>query len=212
MLPGLAEEWAKWDGQRPFVGALTMELTTGADEEVVTWIAAGTPPICFGFGSMPVESPADAIEMISSACAELGERALICAGWSNFSQRPACRPRQGGWRRELRRCLFRLSGGRPPRRLGHHGREPARRSSDPDPVDGRQSEVVGRLRQSIENGNLRRFSSTTRRSLVADLRRILAPEYATRARELAIRMTPPAESVAKAADVVEEYARSRHLA
>jgi UDP:flavonoid glycosyltransferase YjiC (YdhE family) len=44
--------------RRPFVGALTMELPTDADEEVASWIAAGTPPIFFGLGSMPVESPA----------------------------------------------------------------------------------------------------------------------------------------------------------
>ncbi len=80
--PGLAAEWAKWDGQRPFVGALTMELPTDADEEVASWIAAGTPPIYFGFGSIPVESPADTVAMISAACAQLGERALVCAGWS----------------------------------------------------------------------------------------------------------------------------------
>src|SRR6185312_11976190 len=86
--PGLATEWANWNGHRPFVGSLTMELTTGTDDEVASWLAAGTPPICFGFGSMPVESPAEAIEMIGSACAELGERALICAGWSDFSDVP----------------------------------------------------------------------------------------------------------------------------
>ena len=43
-----------------------------------SWIAAGTPPIYFGFGSIPVESPADTLAMISEACAELGERALVC--------------------------------------------------------------------------------------------------------------------------------------
>ena len=83
--PGLAAEWAKWDGRRPFVGSLTMELPTDADDEVASWIAAGTPPIYFGFGSMPalpVESPADTIAMISAACAQLGERALVCSGWS----------------------------------------------------------------------------------------------------------------------------------
>ncbi|MGV0554717.1 glycosyl transferase family 1, partial [Mycobacterium kansasii] len=64
--PGLADEWAKWDGLRPFVGTLTMELTTEADDDVMSWIHAGTPPICFGFGSMPVESPADTVDMISS--------------------------------------------------------------------------------------------------------------------------------------------------
>src|SRR6202021_379887 len=62
--------------------------TRDADDEVASWIAAGTPPICFGFGSMPVESPAETVEMIGSACAELGERALICAGWSDFSDPP----------------------------------------------------------------------------------------------------------------------------
>ena len=86
--PGLAAEWAKWDGRRPFVGALTMELPTDADEEVASWIAAGTPPIFFGFGSMPVESAADTVAMISAACAQLGERALVCAGWSDFSDVP----------------------------------------------------------------------------------------------------------------------------
>ena len=83
--PGLAAEWAKWDGRRPFVGALTMELPTDADDEVASWIAAGTPPICFGFGSIGVESAADTLAMISSACAELGERALICAAGTDFS-------------------------------------------------------------------------------------------------------------------------------
>ena len=74
--------------RRPFVGTLTMELPTDADDEVASWIAAGTPPIYFGFGSMPVESAADTVAMISAACAQLGERALVCAGWSDFSDVP----------------------------------------------------------------------------------------------------------------------------
>jgi UDP:flavonoid glycosyltransferase YjiC (YdhE family) len=86
--PGLATEWAKWDGQRPFVGTLTMELATDADDEVASWIAAGTPPICFAFGSMLVESPADTIAMIGEACAQLGERALVCSGLCDFSNVP----------------------------------------------------------------------------------------------------------------------------
>jgi UDP:flavonoid glycosyltransferase YjiC (YdhE family) len=40
--------------------------------------------------------------------------------------------------------------------------------------------------------------------LVADLRRILAPEYAASARELATRMTSPEDSVTKAADLFED--------
>jgi len=42
-----------------------MALATDADEEVASWIAAGTPPIYFGFGSVPVKSPADTLAMIS---------------------------------------------------------------------------------------------------------------------------------------------------
>jgi UDP:flavonoid glycosyltransferase YjiC (YdhE family) len=60
-------------------------------------------------------------------------------------------------------------------------------------------------------GTARRFSTTTRESLVADLRTILAPQYVARAREIATRMTTPAESVAAAADLVESFARLRRV-
>ncbi len=161
---------------------------------------------------MPVESPADAIEMISSACAELGERALICAGWSDFSDVPHADHVKvvGGvnYAAVFPAC----------RAVVHHGGSgttaASLRAGVPTLIlsmDVNQK-LWGACVNRLKVGTSRRFSSTTRRSLVADLRRILAPEYATRARELAIRMTPPAESVAKAADVVEEYARSRHLA
>ncbi|OBJ58598.1 glycosyltransferase, partial [Mycobacterium sp. 1423905.2] len=83
--PGLAAEWS---GRRPFVGALTMGLPTDADDEVLSWIAAGKPPIYFGFGSMPVGPLADRVKMIAAACAQLGERALICSGPSDSTQLP----------------------------------------------------------------------------------------------------------------------------
>jgi UDP:flavonoid glycosyltransferase YjiC (YdhE family) len=60
-------------------------------------------------------------------------------------------------------------------------------------------------------GTARRFSTTTQKSLVADLRRILAPEIVTRAREIATRMTKPAESVTVAADLLEYFARLRRV-
>lgn len=43
------------------------------------------------------------------------------------------------------------------------------------------------------------------------LRSILAPHCVTRAREIATRMTNPADSVAAAADLVENFARSRRV-
>jgi UDP:flavonoid glycosyltransferase YjiC (YdhE family) len=209
--PGLAAEWAKWNGHRPFVGALTMELTTDADEEVASWIAAGTPPIYFGFGSIPVESPADTLAMISAACAQLGERALVCSGWTDFSHFqhfdhvkvvgavnfaatfPACRA------------------------VVHHGGSgtlaAGLRAGVPTLILWtilEQQILVAQIKR-LKVGSGHRFSTTTEKSLVADLRRILAPQYVARAREIATRMTNPAESVANAADLVENFARLRRF-
>jgi UDP:flavonoid glycosyltransferase YjiC (YdhE family) len=205
--PGLAAEWAKFDGRRPFVGALTMELPTDADEEVASWIAAGTPPIFFGFGSLPVGSPADTLAMISAACAQLGERALVCSAGTDFSHVrhfnhlkvvdavnyaatfPACRAvvHHGG----AGTTAIGLRAGVPSLIL----------STDLDQT------LWGARVKRLKVGTAQRFSSATRESLVADLRRILAPQYVTRARQIATRMTKPAESVAAAADLVENFAR-----
>jgi UDP:flavonoid glycosyltransferase YjiC (YdhE family) len=205
--PGLAAEWAKWDGRRPFVGALTMELPTDADDEVASWIASRTPPIFFGFGSIPVESPADMLSMIGAACAQLGERALVCSAGTDFSHVPhfehvkvvstmnyaaafpACRAvvHHGG----TGTTAVGLRAGVPTLIL----------STDLDQT------LWGARVKRLKVGTARRFSTTTQKSLVADLRTILAPQYVTRARAIAIRMTKPAESVAAAADLVEDFAR-----
>ncbi|WP_343710735.1 glycosyltransferase [Mycobacterium sp.] len=205
--PGLAAEWARFDGQRPFVGTLTLELPTDADEDVASWIAAGTPPIYFGFGSIPVESPADTIAMISSASARLGERALVGAAGTDFSTVghsehvkvvgvvnfatvfPACRA------------------------LVHHG------GSSTTPIGLRAGvpqlilfwdlvhAVYGAAVKRLKVGTARRFSTATEESLVADLRRILDPQYLARARQIAARMTAPADAAAAAANLVEDFAR-----
>jgi UDP:flavonoid glycosyltransferase YjiC (YdhE family) len=202
-IPGLAAEWAKWSGQRPFVGALTIELPTDADDDVASWIAAGTPPICFGFGSIPVESAADTLAMIAGACAQLGERALVCAGWSDFSQVPHFEHVKvvGAVNHAaiLPAC----------RAVVHHGgagtTAAGLRAGIPTLILSMLAEQPcwGAAVKRLKVGATRRFSSTTEKSLVADLRTILAPQYTTRARELATRMTKPAESVAAAADLVE---------
>ena len=71
-----------------------------------------------------------------------------------------------------------------------------------------QSLWAGQVKR-LKVGSGRRFSTTTRDSLVADLRKVLDPKYATRAREIATRMTNPAQSVAAAADLVENFADVR---
>ncbi|WP_369827245.1 glycosyltransferase, partial [Mycobacterium sp. E1386] len=190
--PGLADEWAKWDGLRPFVGPLTMELTTSADDDVAAWIAAGSSPICFGFGSMPVESPVDTVEMIAAACAELDERALICAGWSDFSDVPLpAHVKVVGavnYAAVFPAC----------RAVVHHSgagtTAAGLRAGVPTLSLWSMSDqkIWAAQVDRLKVGVARPFSKTTRESLVADLRQILSPDYVSRARELAARMTKPA--------------------
>jgi UDP:flavonoid glycosyltransferase YjiC (YdhE family) len=207
--PGLATEWAQQDRRLRFVGTLTMELATAGDDEVASWIAAGTPPICFGFGSLPVEAPADTVEMIGSACAQLGERALICAAGTDFSDVP---------QRDHVKVVGTVNYAETfpaCRAIVHHGgagtTAASLRAGVPTLVlwSTTDQSIWGRQVQKLRVGAVRRFSATTRESLVEDLRRILEPGYLTRARELAERMTKPADSVARAADLLEGLARCR---
>jgi UDP:flavonoid glycosyltransferase YjiC (YdhE family) len=218
--PGLAAEWAKWNGQRPFVGPLTMELQTDADDEVASWIAAGTPPIYFGFGSISVESPADTLAMIGAACAQLGERALVCSGaipsvttgGTDFSHVPHFDHVKVvgaiNFATTFPAC----------RAVVHHGGSGTTaaglRAGVPtlilQQLAGDQPFWAAMVKR-LKVGTARRFSTTTRESLVADLRTILAPQYVTRAREVATRMTKPAENVAAAADLLENFARLRRV-
>jgi UDP:flavonoid glycosyltransferase YjiC (YdhE family) len=206
--PGLAAQWAEQGERRPFVGALTLELSTDADDEVLSWIAAGTPPIYFGFGShVQVISPADTVAVIGEACAQLGERALICSGASDFTQIPDFdHVKVVGAVNHA--AVFPAC-----RAVVHHGgagtTAAGLRAGIPtlilwvcldQPLWG---EAVIRLKV----GSGRRFSATTGESLVAALRSILTPEYSTRAGEVAGQMTKPAESVARAADLLEDTAR-----
>jgi UDP:flavonoid glycosyltransferase YjiC (YdhE family) len=211
--PGLAAEWAKWEGQRPFVGSLTMELPTNADDEVASWIAAGTPPIYFGFGSMPqcsaVESPADTVAMISAACAQLGERALVCSGWGEFSHVPHFE------HVKVVRAVNFAAAFPACRAVVHHGgagtTAAGLRAGVPTLILWTLPDqpIWGAQVKRLKVGTVRRLSTTTQQSLVADLRTILAPEYAIRARQFASRMSKPAASVINAADLLENFARLR---
>ena len=207
--PGLAAEWAQRGDQRPFVGTLTLELATETDDEVAAWIAAGTPPIFFGFGSIPVESPADTIAMIDAACARLGERALVGAAGTDFSAAPHS---------ERVKVVGLMNYGTvfpSCRAVVHHG------GSSTTPIAMRAGvpqlilfwdlvhAIYGAAVKRLEVGTARRFSTVSEESLVSDLRAILAPEYVNRARELATRITEPATSAAAAADCLEDFARRK---
>jgi len=211
--PGLATQWAAGGAWRPFVGALTLQLPTEADDEVLAWIAAGTPPIYFGFGSgVWLQHPAHTLALISIACARVGERALICAGASDFSNAPhydhvkvvgainhavifpACRAvvHQGG----AGTTAAGMRAGIPTLILWH-------------PTNDQQiwADAVTRLKV----GSGRAFSASNLGSLVADLRSILNPQCITRSRAVAAQVTKPAVSAASAADLLEDLGNSRRV-
>ncbi|GAY14822.1 glycosyltransferase [Mycobacterium sp. shizuoka-1] len=207
IFPGLAAEWAKWGDRRPFVGALAMASPTDSDEEVATWIAEGTPPVFFGFGSVPIGSPSDTIAMIAAACARLGERAIVGAGGTDYGSAPQYDHvkvvGQVNYATIFPSC----------RAVVHHGGSgtlaACLRAGVPQLVLWTlpdQPFFAAQLKR-LKVGAGRRFATTTENSLVKDLRRILAPDYATRARSIAPRMTTRDDSVVAAADRVEAFAR-----
>jgi vancomycin aglycone glucosyltransferase len=202
--PGLAAEWADHAVARPFVGALTLELPTDCDDEVLSWMAAGPPPIYFGFGSMPLASPADTVAVISAVCKLLGERALICTGPNDATHLghadhvkiveavnhaavfPACRA------------------------IVHHGgagtTAAGLRAGVPSLIlwTGLDQPIWANVTERLEVGSARGFSLATHDSLVTDLRSILRPHCLGRASQIAAEMTKAAESVASAADLLED--------
>jgi len=206
-LPGPADEWVESDGRRPFVGALTLELPADADDEALSWIAAGTPPICFGLGSTPVSSPAEMVAMIGAACAQLGERALVCSGPNDFADVP---------RFDHIKVVDAVNHAAilpACRAVVHHGGAGATAAGLRAGIPAlalwlwldQPMWAAGLERLGVGTG--RQFVATTQESLVADLRTILATDYATRAHEIATQMTTSARSAALTADLLEAAAR-----
>lgn len=204
--PGLEEQWG---GRRPLVGSITLQMPTDDDESVSQWMAAGTPPIYFGFGSMPVEDPAEAIRMITEVCAELGERALICSGVLALSEEPTAEHvmvvRSANHSAVFPRC----------RAIVHHGgagtTAASVRSGVPTLVlwvGADQPVWAGRIKR-LGVGTSRRFSSTTRDTLRQDLRTVLSTQCAARARAIAAQMTSPAQSLDTTAGLLENAAARR---
>lgn len=205
--PGLAGEWGD---RRPLIGSLTLQMPTEVDDEVSAWIAAGTPPIYFGFGSMPLDSPADAVRLISDVCDELGERALIGAGFSDFDTTGTA-PHVKIVPSVNHAAVFPAC-----RAVVHHGGAGTTaagiRAGVPTLVlwVAAEQPLWGKQVARLGIGATRRFAASTRGSLLTDLRAVLAPEMAQRARLLATQMSTPSESVATAADLLEKAARNRH--
>jgi UDP:flavonoid glycosyltransferase YjiC (YdhE family) len=205
-IPGLAAGWADSADRRPFVGALTLQLPTDADEQVLAWISGGSPPVYFGFGSMPVAAPDDMMAVISAACARIDARALICLG-PNYIDRE--------WDSDLVKVLREVNHAAvfpACRAVVHHGGAGTTAAGLRAGVaslvlwSGLDQPVWAASVAHLGVGFGRRFLESTLDSLSADLRQILSPQYAIRAEAVAQQMIPPAEALARAADLLEEAA------
>jgi UDP:flavonoid glycosyltransferase YjiC (YdhE family) len=204
--PGLVEEWNGLRLSRPFIGALTLGLGADTDDDIASWIASGKPPIYFGFGSTPVQSPAETVSMIAAACAELGERALIYSADGSGSTRHGDSVKLVGqvdYATILPTC----------RAAVHHGGAgtiaAGLRAGLPTLVlwDVADQPIWGAQAKSRKVGAARPLTSVTQKSLVRDLRTILSKECAARARDIAPRMTKPTDAASSAADLLERTAR-----
>lgn len=206
-VPAQAAECAAEGDRRPFVGALTLQLPADADDEVLSWIAAGPPPVYFGFGSTPVAAPADTIAGITEACRRQDARALICMGSNGYDDIPNTSNvkvvREVSHASVFPACCA----------VVHHGgagtTAAGLRAGIPALIlwNGLDQPMWAAAVEHLEVGFGRRFSESTVDSLTADLRRILAPHYAARARMVATHTTPPAESISSTADLLESTAR-----
>lgn len=205
--PGLE---AQWGWKRPLVGTLTLQSATDFDDSVNSWIAAGRPPIYFGFGSMPVDRPAETVAMIANACRELGERALICSGALSLERTAATLDvmivPSVNHAAVLPRCHAAV----------HHGGAGTTAASVRSGVPtlvlwiGADQPVWATQIRRLGVGTSRRFSATTRATLRHDLRTVLEPGCAARARQVASLMTPPGQSLTTTVALLEELAALRH--
>ncbi|HQC76307.1 MAG TPA: glycosyltransferase [Mycobacterium sp.] len=203
LFPRLEQEYGT---RRPLVGSITLQLPTAEDATVTSWVAAGSPPIYFGFGSMPVDDPAEAVAMISGVCRELGQRALICSGVLALEGIPDT-PDMMIVPSVNHAAVFPNC-----RAIVHHGgagtTSASLRSGVPTLVlwVGADQPVWAEAVKRVGAGTAHRFSTTTPETLRADLRTVLGPTCTARAKEVAAAMIPPARSLADTVDLLERKA------
>ena len=181
-------------------------LPHGLDE----WLAAGPPPVFFGFGSMPVLDPAMVLRDVIELCERHSIRALVGAGWTAYAREslpetvfvaPAF-----DHDRVLPRC----------RAAVHHGgagtTAASLRAGLPTLVCSLFSDqpLWGRRVTQLGAGTTFPFQKLAPRRLSAALDVLLRPEVAERARQIgqALRAENGTEQIA---DLVERFARSRGI-
>ena len=141
----------------------------------------------------------------------MGERALVCSGWTDYSDVP-----QYDHVKVVGTVSYEKIFGSC-RAVGHHGGSgttaASLRAGVPTLIlwTAGDQPFWGNQLKRLKIGSSRRFSAVTQKTLLADLRRILAPDYASRARDVSRRMSSSRESLDRTADLLEDLARSRTL-
>jgi UDP:flavonoid glycosyltransferase YjiC (YdhE family) len=203
-LPGQPDEWA--EPGKPFVGALTLESPTDADDAVLSWIGEGTAPVYFGMGSTPISPPAEIVEMIVAACAQLNQRLLICTGPNDLAEFD--RFDHVKFVSAVNHATI-LPGCQA---AVHHGgagtTAAAMRAGVPSLILWLwlDQPVWGAGVQQLKIGTAQRFADVNQQSLAVGLKSIFALDYLARARNIAAEMISPQESASSAADFVEAAA------
>ena len=223
LVPGLADEWGP---RRPLTGFLALDDAARArlgeagsgsgagpdgalDAGLDAWLDDGDPPVYVGFGSMPVADPPALLAAVDDACADLGVRALVSAGWNDFS---AGDPGASLDEKRVRvvgavdhaavlpRC----------RAAVHHGGAGTTgavlRAGLPAVVGWYSADqpMWGDLLRGAGVGVARRASTLTRPGVLAGaLSEVLDDATAARAAALGARLVPADRAVAAAADAVE---------
>ena len=212
LVPGLERDYGP---HRPLVGFLTPDSDlrdslgeTGVEPGLDAWLAAGDPPVYFGFGSMPVTEPGAALAMISRVTEVLGVRALVSAGWGRLgveaAEPGAVGPHVRGagaldHEAVLPRC----------RAAVHHGGAGTTAAAVAAGVPSVVCSVFadqpfwGTRLERLGAGAHLRFAALDEPSLIAALRRALAPAVVTRAADLGRQLRAEPTAAVLAADLVE---------
>lgn len=149
--------------------------------------------------------------MISAVCTQLGERAPICTGLNDCTGVPLFD------HVKVVDTVNHAAVFPACRAVVHHGgagtTAAGLRAGVPTLIlwNGLDQPIWAAAVTRLKIGAGRRFSESSRGSLIADLRLILAPRYASRARKVAAGMIKPAESLGRAVDLLEETARRGRL-
>jgi sterol 3beta-glucosyltransferase len=225
LVPGLGDEWGP---RRPLTGFLALDDAArarlgeagsgsgsgagrdgGLDAELDGWLDDGDPPVYVGFGSMPVADPPALLAAVDAACADLGVRALVSAGWNDFSA--------AGTGPDVDEKRVRVVGAVDHatvlprcRAAVHHGGAGTTgavlRAGLPAVVGWYSADqpMWGELLRGAGVGVARRASTLTQPGVLAGaLSEVLDDATAARAAALGTRLVPADRAVAAAADAIE---------